>query len=184
MGEWQEPPKPGAKYFAGLDLARVEDYTVLAIANEARQVVHMDRFTRLDWTIQVDRVTAACTRYNRAEILVDSTGAGEPIYESLLEAGNRVEPYTFTNRSKAALVDNLALMLEQMLVCLPRPDLDELAETLLEELAAFEYSITEAGTVRSGAPSGIHDDTVIALALAMWHLRLGKLGGAFEETIF
>ena len=31
---------------------------------------------------------------------------------------------------------------------------------------AFEYAISDAGNVKTGAPAGIHDDIVMALALA------------------
>jgi len=44
---------------------------------------------------------------------------------------------------------------------------------LIDELEAFEYSVTENGNVRTGAPSGYHDDTVIALALAAWCVDYG-----------
>jgi len=46
---------------------------------------------------------------------------------------------------------------------LPRPDLWPEG---IDELEAFEYSVTDSGNVRTSAPSGIHDDCVIALALA------------------
>jgi hypothetical protein len=179
-GSWQEPVQ-GQRYYAGLDLARVEDYTVLCVVDEAGRLVFVDRFTKLDWSIQVARIKAGCDRYNRAGILVDSTGAGEPIYEALLEAGCDVQPYTYTNKSKAALIDNLALMCEQMLLVLPRADLWEIG---LEELEAFEYSITDSGNVKSGAPSGIHDDCVNGLALAAWQIRPNRLAGYSEVSFF
>jgi hypothetical protein len=31
--------------------------------------------------------------------------------------------------------------------------------------------VTDQGNVRTGAPSGMHDDCVVALALAVWALR-------------
>jgi len=40
----------------------------------------------------------------------------------------------------------------------------------VNELEVFEYDVTDAGTVRYSAPSGFHDDTVDALALAAHHL--------------
>jgi hypothetical protein len=40
---------------AGLDVAKVEDYTVLLVLDSERRVVHMDRFHRLDWAVQVNR---------------------------------------------------------------------------------------------------------------------------------
>jgi hypothetical protein len=78
-GAWQDPV-PGKKYFAGLDLAKVQDFSVLVIMNEAFEVVFVDRFHRLDWALQVTRIKATVERYHRAQILCDSTGAGEPIY--------------------------------------------------------------------------------------------------------
>ncbi len=70
--------------------------------------------------------------------------------------------------SKAALVNNLSLMFEQRQIVLPRP---ELWPEGIDELEAFEYSVTDSGNVRTSAPSGIHDDCVIALALAVWQLQ-------------
>ena len=158
---------PERSYVAGLDLARVEDFTVLTILDDECRVVFVDRFTRLDWSIQVGRIQTAVERYGRPPVLVDSTGAGEPIYESLLKAGVPARPYTFTQRSKSALIDNLALRFERREVILPRP---EIAPDLVDELELFQYSITDSGTVKSGAPSGYHDDCVISLALAVWEL--------------
>jgi len=166
-GEWIDPVK-GEEYVAGLDLAKVEDYTVLVIVNEKGRVVFVDRFHRLDWSIQVNRVLAEAERYNQAPILCDTTGVGEPVYESLLEAGCHVEPYPFTQRSKAALIDNLSLLLEKDELILPRP---ELWPEGIDELEAFEYSVTDAGNVRTGAPYAFHDDCVMALALAAWKFR-------------
>ena len=154
---------PHESYVAGLDLARTQDYTVLVVMDSERRVVYLDRFTRLDWSIQGARLQGALWRYGEPPCLVDSTGAGEPVYEQLLGLGINAKPYTFTNASKKALVDGLALAIEKKMVTLPTP---ELAPELIDELESFQYSITDAGNVRSGAPTGYHDDCVIALALA------------------
>jgi hypothetical protein len=168
-GEWRAPEK-GACYFGGLDLAKVEDFTVLVILDKGGQVVATDRFNRADWSIQVQRIRAAAQKYNDVEIHIDSTGAGEPIYEALKKEGCRVRGYSFTHKSKAALIDHLAIKLEKRELVLPRPDL---MPEMVDELEAFEYSLTEHGSFRTGAPHGYHDDCVIALALAAWSLKLG-----------
>jgi hypothetical protein len=164
VGDWQEPVKD-EQYVAGLDLARTVDYSVLTVMNSKQTVVFVDRFNRLDWSIQIGRIKATLDRYNNARVLVDSTGAGEPILESLREAGLWAEPYPFTQKSKAAIINNLALMLEQRAITIPRADL---CPTLIDELEAFQYSITDTGGMKSGAPSGQHDDCAISLALAAW----------------
>jgi hypothetical protein len=166
-GTWKAPEYE-ARYYAGLDLAKVEDFTVHLIMNKAREVVHFERYNRIDWALQLNRIKTACDRYNKAYVLVDSTGAGEPMYEALQRAGCRVKGYGFTAASKAALINSLALALEQRQIVLPRP---EICPELIDELEAFEFSVSDAGNMRTGAPSGMHDDCVIALALAAWELR-------------
>lgn len=158
-----EAYQPFKRYRAGLDLAKHSDYTVLVILDGSGQVVFVDRYNRIDWGMQITRVTEALRSYGFPECYVDSTGAGEPIYERLREAGLDVQPYAFTTASKAALINGLVLAFETGKVTLPRPDLWPQG---IEELEAFEYSVTDTGHARTGAPSGRHDDCVIALALA------------------
>jgi len=169
-GEWQEPHK-GESYHAGVDLGKVQDFSVIVVMNSKREVVHVDRFNKVDWSFQISRIKAATERYNRAATYVDSTGAGEPIFEALRRENINAQPYPFTTKSKAALVDNLVLLLERREITLPRP---ELWPEGLEELEGFEYSVTDSGTVRTGAPGGMHDDCAVALALAAWNPRPGK----------
>lgn len=167
-GEWAEPIE-GETYSAGIDFAKTIDYTVIVILDSARRVVFMDRFNRVDWNVQLPRLKAATDRYNNAFAVVDSTSmGGEFITEKLLEAGMRAEGYAFTQQSKAAAVNNLAMMLENRLITLPRP---ELAPELIDELEAFQYTVTDAGNVKTEAPSGMHDDCVSAAMLAAWGAR-------------
>ena len=62
--------------------------------------------------------------------------------------------------TKAAAIDALALAFEQrVLTIIPDP-------VLVGELQAFEMERLPSGMFRYGAPSGMHDDTVMALAMA------------------
>jgi Terminase RNaseH-like domain/Terminase large subunit, T4likevirus-type, N-terminal len=165
-----EGPKQDTTYVAGLDLARVEDYTVLVIVEKAtRRVVFVDRFHRVDWSVQLARIQAAVERYNHAKITCDVTGVGDPIYEALRSAGCHMEAYPFTQRSKAALIDAMMILLERKAIVLPKP---ELWPDGIEELESFQYSVSDRGTVRTEAPSGMHDDCAIATCLAYWPLRM------------
>lgn len=161
-------PLPGEDYVAGLDLAQRADYTVIVVLDSNRQVVAWDRFTRVDWSTQIGRVRALTERYNDAWTLVDSTGAGEPIFEALAEAGVRCEGYVFTQSSKAALVNNLAMLVERRDITLPTATA---FPELVDEVESFEYNVTDSGNVKTGAPAGRHDDCVCALMLAAWGSR-------------
>ncbi len=109
------------------------------------------------------RIKEATDRYHRPPVYTDSTGAGEPVYEFLLRAGVCARAYPFTQRSKAALVDSLAILFEKKRIVLPEAVIWPEA---IDELEAFEYSVSDAGNVKTSAPPGIHDELVMALALA------------------
>jgi hypothetical protein len=149
------------QYSAGLDLARLEDFTVITIVDSTGKQVYFERFNQISWERQIGAVVAAVKPFN-AVVYVDSTGVGDPIFERLLNAGVQAQPYQFTNASKGRLIDQLAMQLEQgklRLMDIPEQE---------NELVAYAYELTAARNVRMGAPEGMHDDTVIALALASW----------------
>ena len=53
----------------------------------------------------------------------------------------------------------------------------------IDELEAFEYSITDAGNVKTGAPGSYHDDCVMALALAAKHFQRPRNAPVDWETM-
>lgn len=159
-----EGPVDGGEYFGGLDLARLQDFTVLAILDRNRRVVYFDRWQHTSWEVQIQRVIDVAQRY-KAMIMVDSSGVGDPIYERLERAGLDVEPFKFTNESKKLLVENLSLAIERNQITYP--DIPE----LINELDIFEYDMSPTGLVRYNAPPGYHDDAVVGLALANWALE-------------
>lgn len=154
-------PDPGQQYSAGIDLARVEDFTVITVLDATGKQVYFERFNQISWERQIGSVLAALRPF-RAVVYVDSTGIGDPIVERFLNAGLHVQPYQFTNASKGRLIDNLAMQLEQGRIRLMDVPEQE------AELIAYAYELTAARNVRMNAPEGMHDDTVIALALAAW----------------
>lgn len=161
-------PDPAREYFAGLDLARLTDFTVLTILNDAGEQVFFDRYNLLDWAVQKKRIIHDVNRY-QARLLMDSTGIGDPIFDDLSRADLVVEGYKFTQESKKALIEGLMMGFEQARLRI----LDEAAQT--SELEIFEYEIGKTGKVHYSAPEGYHDDCVIALALAFWPLRPGRV---------
>ena len=158
-----EEPRADLTYTMGIDLARTEDFTVLSVmASDSRQV-YFERFNQISWERQLDRIETVCRHYN-ATAYVDSTGLGDPLFERLRKTGISIRGYTLTNASKENLIDNLAIRIEKNEIRLL--DLD----VQTTELLAYQYELTQARNVRMGAPEGMHDDTVIALALSAWGL--------------
>ena len=81
-----------------------------------------------------------------------------------------MRPFTTTASSKPPLIESLALALEREEVLW----LDNPVATM--ELEAYEMKPTRSGRMTYSAPEGLHDDTVIARALAN-HARLGAVTG-------
>ena len=160
----QEPVK-GEKYKVGVDLARLQDFTVIDVMDRHGNQVYHDRFTETDWSVQKDRIKFVAKHYNNAEVWMDSTGVGDPIYEDLVKEGVKVVGFKFTNTSKKQLIQNLMISLEQERI---KTLTKEVAPEQMNEMLIFEYEMTPSGLIRYGAPQGHHDDCVIGLALANW----------------
>lgn len=170
-------PLPERRYTGGLDVARLQDYTVLVILDDAGSLVYFDRFRRTSWGVMKNRVARAVKKYNSAIVWMDSTGVGDPIFEDLRRMGLAVRGITFSARNKEAIIEHLVLGLEEGRIMLaPVPE-------LIDELVLFEGNITGSGGVRYGAPPGGHDDCVIALGLAWWGMRGGRVTGADFERV-
>jgi hypothetical protein len=107
--------------------------------------------------------------------VVDATGVGDPIAEDLGRAGINVKPFKITNANKKELIDRLAVTIEQRLITFPNN------ETLVEELKSYAYDVTDSGRITFGAPNGMHDDTVISMALAVWGSRNFLYGKKLQE---
>lgn len=149
----------------GVDLARKQDFTVITGIDSAGNQVFFQRFNDVSWSRQLEWIAAAAALFPSCKILMDATGVGDPIVEACRARNLNVEPYIFTATSKENLVNNLAMMMEQAKLSLR----DEPVQT--GELQSFEVQVSKAGGMRYSAPAGMHDDTVMALALAAWGQR-------------
>jgi len=156
---------------AGIDWGREHDYTAVAILNASNgQLLALDRFTEVGWSLQRGRVAALFAQWNVQSAWAEANSIGAPNIEALQAEGLPVYPFTTTARSKPALIEALALALERReLAILPDP-------VLLHELHSYTLERLPSGGFRYSAPSGGHDDTVIALALA-WYAALNPGGG-------
>ena len=86
---------------------------------------------------------------------------GGPLVEALQRMELPVQSFMTTAITKAPLIDGLALAIERGDIYLV-PD-----RILLNELEAYEGKRLPSGVMRFSAPSGMHDDHVMSLALAV-----------------
>ncbi len=149
----------------GVDLAKYQDFTVITPFNlNTFRAYNQDRFNQIDWNLQKARIEVAARKYSNARVKIDATGVGDPIVEDLKARGLNIgedDSVKFTEVTRMNLLNNLAMLLEQDKIQIPND------EGLITELESFQYTLTDTNKLRVGAPSGMHDDRVFSLALAV-----------------
>ena len=169
----------------GCDIAKHTDWTVcIAIDAKTGLCLEIERFNQLDWPVQRERIAAFVKRW-QARLVMDATGVGDPVFDDLRRVLPHVEGFKITAQTKRELVQGLMVAVEQRRVMWPAASQgvvrsEELGvggtpggnwEVLTAEMKRYEYEIGPTGQVSYAAPSGYHDDCVMALALAVWGCR-------------
>jgi hypothetical protein len=129
-----------------------------------------------------------------AELAIDFTGVGRPVFDMFVYGGISPTGVLITAGTaetregaichvpKLTLVSRLQALLHEgrlkILRALPE------AEVLIRELSDFRVQFTTAGNMAFNARSGRHDDLVLALAIAVWRAEGGGMvsWGLFEAT--
>jgi phage FluMu gp28-like protein len=149
----------------GWDLARAVDFTVGIGLDEVGVVCRFKRYQNTPW-IESERTIINYTQGVHAE--VDSTGVGDRVIETLQEHGSNFCAYNFSSKSKQHLMQGLQLAIQKGLIGFPDGE-------IREELENFEYVYSRTG-VKYSAPEGLHDDCVMALALAWEAFNAPRIG--------
>ncbi|GIV51024.1 MAG: hypothetical protein KatS3mg038_1545 [Candidatus Kapaibacterium sp.] len=172
-----ETPQPvgvvDRRYIMGVDWGKHNDYTVFVVFDvDQRRQVYVERMNQIDYHLQTQRLLALYERFRPTHVVVERNAMGEVLVEMLQRKNLPVVAFNTTAASKTQIVEALALAIEQRSVKL----LDDPVQRA--ELEAFEIERLPSGTFRYAAPPGMHDDMVIALALAWWgvneYVRLSR----------
>ena len=167
-------PKPNYSYVGGLDLAQVKDFTVLTIfSREGHKQVYFDRFKKIPYTLQLERIENAVKKY-KATLIIEINNIGLAIADELRARGVKIEDFQTVGTiskdlnkkgSKEQLIEKLSLDIENKNIWIA-PN-----EVQIDELEAYTYHYTPSRNITYGPPEGMHDDCVMAIALANWGLR-------------
>lgn len=161
---------PTHRYVAGVDWGRKNDYTVIVVLDATtHQMVAMDRFNEIGWEFQRHRLKTLCEAWHVQAVWAEENSIGSVNIEALQREGVPVTPFVTTAKSKPALIEGLSLAIERG-DCTLQP-----LEVLLNELTAYTVTRLSTGTYRYSAPPDLHDDCVIALALAWWGATLPRV---------
>lgn len=139
----------------GGDLARHQDWTVVIGLDGSGDVCRLMRVQKQSWESIENQI---CQFVGDAPAFFDEAGIGDPIVERLQRRCPRLEGFN-TATKKRQLIESLIVDVQQRKVGFPDGP-------VRMELEAYEYQPTATGRVGYGAPEGMHDDCVTALALA------------------
>lgn len=162
-GRWHDRAESGRAYIVGCDWGQTADFTVFSVLDVTLlpfEQVHLERSNQVDYLVQSARLQILSEKFRPQLIVAESNSIGRVVIELLRQRNLPVWSYETTNATKAAAVQALQLAFdERWLRILEDP-------TQKGELMAFTSERLPSGMLRYGAPEGMHDDTVIALALA------------------
>jgi hypothetical protein len=142
----------------GWDFARAQDWTVGVALDRNYRVVALERWQRpwKECKEDVTRITNAVPAWG------DSTGVGDAIVEDLQRGGCPIIGVPFSRPMKQQLMERLRAALQQKKLKIPEGP-------ITQELESFEYKYrADGGLISYSAPDGLHDDCVMALALAVY----------------
>lgn len=160
----------GEDYYVGIDWSNGSggDYTVVSIlSRDGRQRgIHYDNTRAPNEQINqiVDFLTQKIDPRKIRRVYAESNSMGavyiDIIKERLKNQPFDIESFTTTNASKREIIESLSLDFENDQIKLMHNREQK------NELLAYSMELTKGGLITYNAPYGLHDDFVIALALA------------------
>ena len=161
----------GGDFYAGLDLGKHQDPSVLAIIkaeNNTLKLIHMHRFPlNTPYASVIGYAKTLNDRWQKIhKILTDSSGVGDYITEDMTNTGlANTEGAKFTQQTKQEMAQWLKQTMTEKRLKIPYDS------NLIAELNTERYELTKDGKTRFSHPEGTHDDRFWALALAAYAAR-------------
>lgn len=159
-------PQAGRRYAIGVDLAKHQDYTAIVVLDVTQTPYRLAEWHRYQGRLYADvaaHVNELQAKYG-ARVYLDATGVGDPVAEQV----RNCEAFVFSERTRAELISNLIVLVQQKKLQLPA------AWTVLRDELRYFRHVRHGQRVKAEATGGYHDDTVMALALACRAVRAGR----------
>ena len=172
-------PSPGGKRYMGIDWSsgKGQDYTVVSIINDFGEQLYMERFNDKNTSETVQRVSEIISTYNPGVIYSENNSIGKSYNDLLEDRKIKVHRWETTNKSKNDLVAALQVGFEQRQIKILPIDIQ------LRELSSYQMEYNpKTKTVTYNAPTGLHDDTVMALMLSWMAKKEGSTSGVYNMS--
>ena len=171
--EKTRPEQLRGPYYAGLDLGKQVDYSVLVVVQKSEngeiRLMHKRQFPLgTNYPEVIGYVARAEQIFNFEGLHVDKSGIGDAVVDELNSIHIRaVEGVFFTDVEKENMLNNLKLLMEKKLLKIVGDD-----TALIMQINEQQYEYLQPKTAQERIhlkfwhPQGRHDDQLMALALA------------------
>jgi len=166
---------PNGTYFAGIDVAKQIDYTVVCIVRvlpDGRfKIVYFLECQGRDYPVQEPYIIESLYKYHVRKAWMDRTGVGDSFVDyvtrtayAICDELEKIEPIYLSQPKKIDVFGNVTPIVGSALCQFPNHP------RFLKEMRMLKVELTEEGNVKIGAPKemmDVHDDYPMAFALAM-----------------
>lgn len=167
------PEQLKGRYYAGLDLGKQVDYSVLTVVQKTEnndvRLIHKRQFPLgTNYPEVIGYVARAEQIFNFENLSVDKGGIGDAVVDELQRIQIRsVEGIFFTDAEKENMLNNLKLLMEKKLLKI-LGDEKQLIAQMNEQQCEYMQPKTaqERIHMKFWHPQGRHDDQLMSLALA------------------
>ncbi len=174
--KFQSYSQPQGKVYCGIDLGKQEDATCAIFMDSTGKVVDIYRNNKTQWSQMISDIIVLLKKWN-ATAMVEVNGIGDPIFEQIKNQWSNTHPFTTSSKSKQEIIEGLILDMNESTIKIPHEDL---FPTLIQELEVFTYDYNpKTRNIKYGHPNGMHDDTVISLAISNYCRKTNKSYGTY-----
>jgi hypothetical protein len=159
---------PTDKFYAGVDVAQSNDYTVVTVIDANGTVRYIDRFNKLTYALTAERIDKVLKSFPNLRASIEVNSIGQPLYEAINNLRNakyKIDRFTTTNDSKSSIVSKLVKSIQEGELRVSEGV--EALDILVDELSTFGFEYSHSTKkIKYGATGSFHDDTVMSLAIA------------------
>lgn len=167
---------PTGKVYCGIDLGKQEDFTVATFMDSNGKVIDIYRDNQTEWSTMTRNILEKIRKWN-ATTMVEVNSIGDVIFEQIKKQWADTHPFVTSSKSKNEIIEGLILDMNESTVKIPN---EELFPSLYSELSVFTYEYNpKTRNIRYGHPSGLHDDTVMSLAIVNYNRKQNKTLGTY-----
>jgi len=168
--------QPVGKVYCGIDLGKQEDYTVATFIDQDGKIIDIYRDNKTEWSRMTTEILKRLKRWN-ATAMVEVNSIGDVIYEQIKKEWQNSHAFITSSKSKNEIIEGLILDMNEITIKIPDA---ELFPSLYSELSTFTYTYNpKTRNIKYGHPSGLHDDTVMSLAIANYCRKTQKSVGSY-----